>query len=150
MLSLRRQVWGLTLVCLLGFAISAHADGNAELGSKTFRKCTACHMIVSENGAVIVKGGKLGPNLYDMIGRQAATVQGFNYGKSLKLAGENGLVWNEENFIAYVRNPRQFLEAYLESFRIQNKMAYKLPKGAADIYAYLKSLGPSVAEKSNN
>ena len=89
---------------------------------------------------MIVKGGKTGPNLYDIANRTAGTVEGFKYGDSIVTAGENGLVWNEENFVAYAQNPKSFLKDYLGETSAKSKMTFKLKKGAEDIYAYIVSV----------
>ena len=39
-------------------------------GEKEFNKCKACHTIQAPDGTDVVKGGKTGPNLYGVVGRQ--------------------------------------------------------------------------------
>ena len=72
-------------IALLGMGMSlttpALAGGDAAAGERGFKKCKSCHMIVSDAGDTIVKGGKTGPNLYGVAGRQAGSVDGFRYGK---------------------------------------------------------------------
>lgn len=125
-------------------AVPAFAEGDAEKGEKGFNKCKSCHMIESAEGDTIVKGGRTGPNLYGIVGRQAGSVEGFRYGDDLVAAGEAGLVWNEENFLTYVQDPRAFLREYLDDSKAKSKMTFKLKKGGEDIYAYLVSVGPDV------
>lgn len=140
----------LAALVALSFAAPAfadgHATGDAEAGEKTFNKCKACHMIV-DGANVIVKGGKSGPNLYGVIGRQAGMVEGFRYGADLVAAGEAGLVWDEANLAEYTADPRAFLRAYLDDSKAKSKMAFKLKKGGEDVAAYLKSVGPEMAEE---
>ena len=87
-----------TLVAIAALSFSApafadgHSTGDAEAGAKAFKKCKSCHMIVSDNGEVILKGGKSGPNLYGVVGRAAGSVEGFKYSKDLLAAGDTGLV----------------------------------------------------------
>jgi len=121
-------------------AVPALAEGDAEKGEKGFNKCKACHMIVSDAGETIVKGGKTGPNLYGVVGRTAGTAEGFKYGADLVKAGENGLVWDEATFSEYTQDPRSFLKTYLDDTSAKSKMSFKLKKGAEDIYAYLASV----------
>ena len=71
----------LTFISTFGFA----AD-SVSLGQKAFKKCTACHAIIGDNGEVLRKGGKAGPNLYGIIGRTAGSAE-FRYSKALKAAG---------------------------------------------------------------
>lgn len=141
----------LTLTAL-GFAAPAFADGHstgdAEAGAKTFGKCKSCHMIVSDTDEVIAKGGKSGPNLYGIIGRAAGSVEGFKYGKDLIAAGEAGLVWDEALLAEWVQDPKKFLQAFLENKKAKSKMSFKLKKGGDDVAAYLASVGPAPAEKT--
>ena len=121
------------------FAAPAFAEGDADKGEKALKKCKSCHMI--KNGDdVIVKGGKTGPNLYGIIGRTAGTEEGFKYGSSLVEAGEKGLVWDAENFVAYSADPKAFLQEYLDDGTAKSKMSFKLKKGGEDVAAYLESV----------
>lgn len=131
----------------LSFAAPAFADGHtgpgdiAE-GEKTFSKCKSCHMIVADDGTEIVKGGRTGPNLYGVIGRQAGTAD-FRYGDDLVAAGEAGLVWDAANLAEYVVDPREYLRTYLDDSKAKSKMAYKLRDGGEDVAAYLASVAPA-------
>ncbi|WP_170600347.1 c-type cytochrome [Ruegeria arenilitoris] len=121
-------------------AVPALAEGDAGAGAKTFNKCKSCHMIATPDGEAIVKGGKTGPNLYGIAGRTAGTEEGFKYGDSLAAAGEKGLVWDEESFVAYVQDPKAFLKDYLGETSAKSKMTFKLKKGGEDVFAYLQSV----------
>ena len=57
--------------------VKASADGNAQNGATTFKKCQACH-----DGT---RGGpnKVGPNLWGIVGRPKAAHEGFNYSDAL-------------------------------------------------------------------
>ncbi|WP_299968813.1 cytochrome C [uncultured Roseobacter sp.] len=135
----------LATLMMVGMAAPAFADGHstgdAAAGEKTFNQCKSCHMIVADDGTEIVKGGRTGPNLYGVIGRQAG-VADFRYGDDLVAAGEAGLVWDEANLASYVEDPRAFLREYLDDNGAKSRMAYKLRKGSADVAAYLASVGP--------
>lgn len=135
---------GMALLSAPAFA-DGHASGNAEAGEKVFNKCKACHMIQDAEGNDIVRGGRTGPNLYGVFGRAAASTD-FKYGDSIMEAGEAGLVWNEEEFVKYVADPQEYLETYLDKSRARSKMAFKLrdAEDAADVWAYLVSVGPEV------
>ncbi|MCV6585827.1 MAG: cytochrome C [Marinibacterium sp.] len=123
-------------------AAPALAEGDAEAGKKAFNKCKSCHMVVAADDTVIVKGGKTGPNLFGVPGRQAGTYPDFRYGGDLVAAGEKGLVWDEETFVAYAQDPRGFLREYLDDTGAKSKMSFRLKSGAEDIYAFLVSVGP--------
>lgn len=118
--------------------LPAFAEGDATKGEKEFGKCKACHRIEAEDGTVISKGSKTGPNLYGLIGRTAGTSD-FKFGDSLKEAGAKGLVWDEETLVSYLSDPQDFLKTYLDDPTAKTTMSFKLRKGGADIAAYLKS-----------
>ena len=130
----------LTVASLIAFSAPAFAEGDAAKGEKGFNKCKACHMIVSDAGDTIVKGGRTGPNLYGVIGRTAGTLEGYKYGDDLVAAGAAGLVWDEANFVAYTQDPRKFLRDTLDDGSAKSKMSFKLRSGGEDIYAYLLSV----------
>jgi cytochrome c len=118
------------------FAAPALAEGDPAAGEKTFARCKACHMIESPS-ETIVRGGRVGPNLYGVIGRQAGAAEGYDqYGDSLVQAGEDGLVWDQDNLAAYVKDPQGYLSEYLGE-RARSRMSYKLRRGGEDVAAYL-------------
>ena len=107
-----------------------------------FNKCKTCHSITAADGTAIQKGGKVGPNLYGVVGRPAGTVADFKYSPSMVEAGEKGLVWDEANIAEYVQDPTKFLKTYLEDDKAKGKMTFKLTSGMEDVVAYLQSVGP--------
>ena len=115
----------------------AHAQdaGDAAKGEKVFRKCAACHAV--GEGAK----NKVGPMLTGVFGRQAGSVEGYKYGKSIVKAGETGLVWTEEELFAYLKNPKKYLRKRLDDKKAKSKMPFKLKKDGqrADVIAYLKT-----------
>lgn len=129
---------------------AAFAEGDVAAGEKTFKKCKSCHAIVNPDGDVIVKGGKVGPNLYGVVGRTAGTYEGFKYGDSIVAAGAGGLVWTEEAIAEYVANPKAYLADVLDDAAAKSKMTFKLRKGGEDVAAYLASLAPEAAEGESN
>jgi len=117
---------------LLALAAPALAAGDAAEGEKEFRKCKACHMIQADDGEMIV-----GPNLYGVIGRTAGSVEDFKYGDSLVAAGEAGLVWDEENMVPYLEDPKAFLVEQTGDSGARSLMTFRLRKGGEDVAAYL-------------
>ncbi|WP_375690477.1 c-type cytochrome [Pseudooceanicola sp. LIPI14-2-Ac024] len=113
--------------------------GDAAKGQKEFGKCRSCHTIANGD-EVIQKGGKTGPNLFGVVGRQAGTAD-FKYGDDIVAAGENGLVWDEAMLATYMEDPRAFLQDYLDDKGAKSKMTFKMRKGAEDVAAYLATLG---------
>ena len=134
---------------MLTLSVPAFADGDVAAGEKDFRKCKSCHTLASAD-EVFVKGGKTGPNLYGVIGRAAASVEDFKYGASLLQAGEAGLVWDQENMVAYLADPNTFLKDETGDSGAKSKMTFRLKDGE-DVVAYLASLSPeSDAEETDD
>jgi len=109
----------------LALATQAQAQ-DAASGEKVFRKCQACHAV--GEGA----RNKVGPQLNGIVGRQAASVEGYRYSKpAVEKAAETG-AWTEEDLIAYLEDPSAFLGG-------RSKMAFKLrnEEERADVVAYL-------------
>ncbi|MEI4234543.1 c-type cytochrome [Roseovarius sp. D22-M7] len=114
---------------LITLAMPVHAAGDAEKGEKTFNQCKACHMIASED-ETIVKGGRVGPNLYGVIGRTMGGVEDYRYSDGLAEKADEGEVWTEEKLAEYVKDPSEYIGS-------RSKMTYKLRKGGEDVAAYL-------------
>lgn len=143
-----RAVWctvvaTVALVASAGLA-SAQGGGNAENGAEVFKKCRTCHMI-GENARTII-----GPPQNGLIGRQAGTYENFAYSPLNKAAGENGLIWTEENIFAYLPDPNAFLKKFLTDKGKADlavgstKMPFKLAdeQDRKDVIAYLKKFSP--------
>jgi cytochrome c len=114
--------------------------GDPAAGEQAWRQCRSCHMITSPGGETIQRGGRVGPNLYGIVGAQAGAVDGFRYSPDLVAAGQAGLTWTEENFIAYVENPTGFIRTYTGNAGARSAMGFQLRAGGADLFAYLQSL----------
>lgn len=136
-----RAAFPLAVVVAAALCGPALAAGDPAAGEKVFNKCKTCHSITAADGTVIQKGGKVGPNLYGVVGRKAGTYPDFKYGPSMVAAGEKGLVWDEATIAQYVQDPTGFLKTYLGDDGAKGKMVFKLPSGGEDIAAYLKSVG---------
>ena len=122
---------------------SAFAGGHVEKGKQIVHtKCKICHSI--KNGdEVILKGTAVGPNLWGVIGATAGSVDGHDYSKTLKEAGEKGLVWDEAKVVSYLADTKGFLGEYLgRTDDIWSRMSFRI-KGEDDrkaIAAYLATL----------
>jgi cytochrome c len=120
---------------LMGPAV-AQADGDAEAGKKLFlQRCNACH---SPEANI----NKQGPSLFGVVGRPAGKASNYNYSESHRKAADKGLVWQSETLFDYLREPREFLKAYLGDPNATTKMTSKYPdeKVRRDVIAYLKTL----------
>ena len=110
-----------------------------------FKKCKACHMAVAPDGTEVQKGGKTGPNLFGVIGRQIGAEPEFaeRYGPSIVAAGADGTLWDEAQLAAYLLDPSAWLQMKTGDASAKSKMALKLAAGGADIAAYLASVAPA-------
>lgn len=124
-------------------ATGAFAQADAAAGESDFRSCKSCHGI-SNGDEVIVRGGRTGPNLFGVIGRQAGTYEGFRFGSDIVAAGEAGLVWTEESLAEFITDPTGFLRTYLDDSGARSKMSFKIRSSEADMAAYLASLNPEM------
>lgn len=140
-----------TLLTAPAFAGGHEGAGDASAGESAFNQCQTCHVVVNDEGETLAgRNARTGPNLYGIIGRQAGSVEDFRYSNSLVEAGEAGLIWNEADFVAYVQDPTGHLREYLDDSRARGKMAYKVraEEDAANLYAYLVSIGPELDEET--
>jgi len=124
-------------------AAPAFASGDVDKGAKGFKKCKACHTIAPAEGDVIVKGGKTGPNLWGIIGRQAGTEAEFGkYDEEMVALGEGGLIWNAEELAAYIPNAKEFLRERSGDPKAKTAMTPQKLKDVTDVIAYLSQFGP--------
>lgn len=132
-----------------GHSVDLTASGDVAAGEKAFRQCIACHVVVNDEGETLAgRNGKTGPNLYGIVGHHFGKVEGFRYSDINQLASDvDGLVVNEEVFVAYVQDPTGYLRD-VTGDKGRSKMTYKVRKeeDAINLYAYLASLSPAPAE----
>lgn len=103
------------------------AAQDAAAGQRVFNQCRSCH--------TIDRGGRngVGPNLHGVVGRKAASVEGFRYSGPMKQKGEDGWTWTEENLHPYLRNPREVVPGTSMSYPgLRNEQQFN------DLIAYLK------------
>lgn len=76
------------------------ASASMEKGQATAKQCAACH--------TFEKGGpnRVGPNLWNIVGRPKASAAGFNYSAAMKAKGG---AWTFGDLYAYLANPRGFI-----------------------------------------
>lgn len=83
---------------LLGAA--AHAEGDAARGADIFKQnCSMCHS--PEPGQNLV-----GPSLFSVVGRAAASISDFSYSSAMKGCG---IVWTSDQLMAYLKAPRKYV-----------------------------------------
>ncbi|RWM85597.1 MAG: c-type cytochrome [Mesorhizobium sp.] len=76
--------------------LSVAQEAGPGSGERLFRqRCGACHQIATtRNGA--------GPHLQGVVGRAAASLEGFNYSPALR---DSGITWTSETLETYLANP---------------------------------------------
>jgi cytochrome c len=118
---------GAAAVCaVLGFASAATAAGDAANGKDIFSRCSACH--------TVIKGGPdgIGPDLFGIVGRKAASRPNFSYSPALK---NSGIIWTPDKLDAWIASPAKLVPG--------NRMAFggiADAKQRADLVAYLATL----------
>ena len=128
------------MVAGLGLTAVPALAQDAARGEADFTQCRACHGIVADDGTVIVKGGRTGPNLFGLLGRAVGSREGFAYGDALRSVGAAGMVWDEAELAAYIANPGEWLRAKTGDEAARSRMGYRMTEGAADMAAYLAGL----------
>ena len=99
------------------------ALGDLTHGEKVFKKCSACHSI--EAGG----GNKIGPALYNVVGRKIAAVKDYKYSKALVEYKKN---WSFEELNGFLIKPQKWIKG--------TKMAYaglRKEKDRASVILYL-------------
>lgn len=116
----------IALALLAGSTVMANAVGDAKAGATVFKRCAVCH--TNDKGG----GDALGPNLFGIVGRKAASRPGFAYSGSLQKAN---IVWTEANLTRWAAGPARVVPG--------TKMAFPgltSKKQQADVVAYLGTL----------
>ena len=102
--------------------------GDAALGKAMFgRTCANCHSI--EAGV-----NKVGPTLFDIVGRPVASVQGYDYSAKMRSTGKDWKAWDEGHLNTYLTDPRRVLQGVRMFYAVPD------PKDRADVISYLATL----------
>ncbi|WP_431285649.1 c-type cytochrome [Humitalea sp. 24SJ18S-53] len=109
---------------LAGSATAQESGGDAAAGQRVFNQCRACHS---------VDRNLLGPNLRGVVGRSAASVEGFRYSAPMRQRAEAGLVWTEDTLRAYVRDPKAVVPGGSMAFA-----GLRNDQQVTDVIAYLR------------
>ncbi len=104
------------------------ANASAAGGGRRAALCKSCHTL-EEGGAQ-----QAGPNLWNIVGRPVASVDGFNYTSALQAAGS---AWTYDRLDQYLKNSQGFIPGTAMTQRIAKD------DQRADILAYLGSLSAS-------
>lgn len=103
------------------FAVASAAEGEGD-----WRACSACHAL--EDG---VNG--VGPNLFGVVGRDVASVDGFGYSGSLVAVND---VWTPEELNAFLESPRNYAPGTAMGYNGMRKI-----EDRANLIAYLATIG---------
>lgn len=114
------------LALLAGSAVAAEAAGDTKEGAEVFKRCAVCH--TAQKGG----GDGLGPNLFGVFGRKAATRSGFAYSAALR---KSGLVWTEANLTRWVAGPARVVPGTKMTFA-----GLSSKRQQTDVAAYLATL----------
>jgi cytochrome c len=93
-------------------------------GEKVFALCRSCHVL--DDGV-----NRVGPSLYNVVGRASGSVAGFSYSDANK---NSGVTWSEDVLFEYLKDPKGFMPG--------TKMAFpgiKDDQDRANLVAYLAS-----------
>jgi len=121
-LPMLRFGWSVVLLFVATWPASA---ADVEAGKADFKKCALCH--TAEAGK-----NKIGPSLFGVVGRKAASVENFNYSEAMKKFDHT---WNPETLDSYLADPRAVVPG--------TKMIFpgiKDEKERQDVIAYLETL----------
>jgi len=119
-------------------------SGDPEAGEAAFRACIACHVVRDPDSGEVLAGrnGRTGPNLYGIAGRDSGSIEDFRYSSLAQAAAEQGLVWTEETFAAYVPNATDFLTEFTgERGRSTMTPQRVSEEDAINLYAFLAQFG---------
>ncbi|MCB1471505.1 MAG: c-type cytochrome [Rhodobiaceae bacterium] len=117
----------------LSVSLSLAADDEAahERGRELFSRCERCHELDP------MRGNRIGPNLYNVVGRPAAAQQDFRYSQGMRDAASGGLEWTPEQLDRFIADPRSVVRRTSMSFR-----GIDDPGQRSDIIAFLSTVGP--------
>lgn len=105
------------------------STGDLAHGEKVFKKCSACHSIKSGGG------NKIGPALYNVVGRKVGVLDDYKYSKALAEYKKN---WSFEELNGFLLKPKDWIKG--------TKMAYaglRKEKDRASVILYLNKYSDS-------
>ena len=99
------------------------AMGDVKSGEKIFKKCASCHSIIKDGK------NKIGPALYNVVGRKVGSVGEYKYSNAL---AEYEQEWSFEELNGFLTKPAKYIKG--------TKMAYaglRKEKDRASVIKYL-------------
>lgn len=126
---IRSKRWLAIIPGVLSIAIAMADDAAlAAAGKRHFIRCAACHTIDASAPALF------GPHLEGIVGRQAGSLEGFEYtDPDLKA---RSFVWDEAYFDEWLERPQHFYQGMCLPF-----MGLPNPEARKALVAYLRNPG---------
>ena len=108
------------------------ASAEEAAGQAVAKKCNACHTF--DNGGA----NKIGPNLWNLVNRQIASVDGYSYSSVLEDMADQQ--WTYDDLNAFLKSPKTYAPGTKMSFAGLKKMDDR-----ANLILYLRSFSDSPA-----
>jgi len=105
---------------------------DASAGKSSSKKCGICHSF-DKSGPT-----KIGPNLYGVVGSNAARQDGFKYSAAIVEKGSEGMIWTFSELDNFLTKPKAALPGTSMKFA-----GLKKANERANVIAYLRSLADS-------
>lgn len=105
------------------------AAAKPDDGKKVLKKCETCHS-VDKDGP-----NKIGPTLWDIVGREKGKHEGFSYSDGMKSKGGN---WDYDALFAFLKLPKNYVQGTKMTFAGMSK-----PQDIANLVSYLRTLSDS-------
>lgn len=123
-----KAAWSTPAMLAAALLLGAAASSAQADGEKLYKQqCAACHAVAADAPA------GMGPNLHNIIGREAGKLAGFPYSNEFKkgLAGKN---WNPELLDAWLEDPQNLAPGTYMMYKQADAEVRK------EIIAYLKTV----------
>lgn len=102
--------WAASVAAIVAFSGSACADDIAAGKSIFDRTCANCHSIQ-------IGVNKIGPSLWDIVGRPIASVPDYPYSEKLVSMRKEWGAWDKTRLNSYLTNPRDVLHGVKMYFK---------------------------------
>jgi len=100
-------------------------NANAEAGKNIAKKCLMCHSL-DKNGP-----NKVGPNLWNIVGAEKASVKNYKYSSALSSFGG---IWDEKSLFHFLHKPSEYIVGTKMTF-----IGLSKPQDIADVIMFLKT-----------
>jgi cytochrome c len=118
-------------IVILAFCPHAQA-ANPSHGEEIFKTiCAACHVAVRDASRADL-ATRVGPNLWGVLGRKAASYKGYAYSYAMRTSG---ITWTDQQLGRYIAAPQKTVPNVRMNF-----LGLKNPNDIQDVIAYLHTL----------